>query len=230
MISIAENLEKAGNRILEAARTAGRDPKSVALLAVSKKQPAEQLREAARQGQLAFGENYLQEALDKMAALADIEGLSWHFIGPIQSNKTRDIARHFDWVHSVDRLKTARRLSEQRGSDLPPMNLCIQVNIDEEPTKSGVHPGDVVALGEQVAALPNVRLRGLMAIPDPNNSPAAQRERFRALAALLDELGQSVDNDNLDTLSMGMSGDLELAIAEGATIVRIGTAIFGPRD
>lgn len=230
MISIADNLEKAGHRIHEAARTAGRDPDTVSLLAVSKKQPAERLREAAEQGQTAFGENYLQEALDKMTALADIKGLSWHFIGPIQSNKTRDIARHFDWVHSVDRLKTARRLSEQRSTDLPPLNLCIQVNIDGEPTKSGVHPQDVVTLGTEVAALPNIQLRGLMAIPDPGNSPEIQRERFRSLAALVDELRQSVDNECLDTLSMGMSGDLELAIAEGATIVRIGTAIFGPRD
>ena len=230
MISIADNLEKAGHRIREATLAAGRDPASVSLLAVSKKQPVERLREAAEQGQTAFGENYLQEALEKMTALADIRGLSWHFIGPIQSNKTRDIARHFDWVHSVDRLKTARRLSEQRGAEQPPLNLCLQVNIDEEPTKSGVHPGETVALGTELAALPNVVLRGLMAIPDPGNSPEAQRKRFRALAALLDELRRSVDNEDLDTLSMGMSDDLELAIAEGATIVRIGTAIFGPRD
>ena len=230
MISIAENLEKTARRIREAAEQAGRDPAGVQLLAVSKKKPASDIREAAECGQLAFGENYVQEALEKMQALADLPDLEWHYIGPIQSNKTRVIAEHFDWVHGVDRLKVAQRLSEQRPEELEPLDLCLQVNIDNAPTKSGVSPDETLELARAVAALPRCRLRGLMAIPDPSNDPEVQRQRFRELASLLAELRRGVDNGELDTLSMGMSGDLEAAIAEGATIVRLGTALFGPRD
>lgn len=230
MISIAENLEKTAQRIREAAEKTGRDPAGVRLLAVSKKKPASAVREAAKCGQLAFGENYVQEGLEKIEALSDLPDLEWHYIGPIQSNKTRVIAEHFDWVHSVDRLKVAQRLSEQRPEELPPLNLCLQVNIDDAPTKSGVAPDATLELAQAVAALPRVRLRGLMAIPDPSNDPEVQRQRFRELASLLAELRRGVDNGGLDTLSMGMSGDLEAAIAEGATIVRLGTALFGPRD
>ncbi|TDT44400.1 hypothetical protein DES49_0502 [Halospina denitrificans] len=230
MISIAENLEKTARRIREAAKEAERDPDGVQLLAVSKKKPASAIREAAECGQLAFGENYVQEALEKMEALKDLPDLEWHYIGPIQSNKTRVIAEHFDWVHSVDRLKVAQRLSEQRPEEMGPLNLCLQVNIDEAPTKSGVAPESTLELARAVAALPRCRLRGLMAIPDPSNDPEVQRRRFRELASLLAELRRGMDNGGLDTLSMGMSGDLEAAIAEGATIVRLGTALFGARD
>ncbi len=230
MISIAENLKKTGERIRHAADAAGRDPDAIRLLAVSKKQPVERIREAAKQGQIAFGENYVQEALEKMDALSDHPELEWHFIGPIQSNKTRDIAAHFDWVHGVDRLKIARRLSEQRSDEHPPLNLCIQVNLDNEATKSGVMPEAVTELARAIDTLPNCRLRGLMAIPDPTNPPEVQRQRFNQLARLLEEMSASVDNNAPDTLSMGMSADLEDAIAEGATIVRVGTAIFGARE
>lgn len=230
MNSIAENLEKTGARIRRAAIVANRPPETITLLAVSKKQPVERLREAAESGQKAFGENYVQEALEKMAALSDCPDLEWHFIGPIQSNKTRDIATHFDWVHSVDRLKIARRLSEQRPPERPPLNLCVQVNLDNEATKAGIAPEQVRELAGGIDALPNCRLRGLMAIPDPANPPEVQRQRFNQLAQLLDEMRTSMDNNAPDTLSMGMSGDLEDAIAEGATIVRIGTAIFGARE
>ena len=230
MISIAENLEKAGERIHDAAVQAGRDPTGVRLLAVSKKQPAGAIREAAENGQIAFGENYVQEALEKMEALSDITGLEWHFIGPVQSNKTRTIAEHFDWVHSVDRLKVAQRLSEQRGEGRPPLNICLQVNLDDEASKAGAAPGDIPGLATAVSGLSGCRLRGLMAIPDPDNTPGKQRQRFRELASLLARLRDDVDNDGFDTLSMGMSGDLEAAVTEGATIVRLGTALFGPRN
>ncbi|WP_077530259.1 YggS family pyridoxal phosphate-dependent enzyme [Vreelandella utahensis] len=230
MISIAENLEKAATRIRSAAEEAERDPAGVQLLAVSKTKPAELLREAAEAGQKAFGENYIQEALDKIEALSDLPDLEWHFIGPLQSNKTRPVAEHFSWVHSIDRAKVARRLSEQRPAGMAPLNLCIQVNIDDEPTKSGVRPEEVPGLAQELSGLEGCRLRGLMAIPDPANPAAVQRERFRELAGLLAEVRRGVDNGALDTLSMGMSGDLEAAIAEGATIVRLGTALFGPRD
>lgn len=230
MTSIAENLEKAATRIRSAAEEAGRDPEGVQLLAVSKTKPAEQLREAAQAGQKVFGENYIQEALDKIEALSDLPDLEWHFIGPLQSNKTRPVAEHFSWVHSIDRARVARRLSEQRPEGMAPLNLCIQVNSDEEPTKSGVRPEEVPGLAQELSGLGGCRLRGLMAIPDPANPPAVQRERFRELAGLLAEVRRGVDNGALDTLSMGMSGDQEAAIAEGATIVRLGTALFGPRD
>jgi hypothetical protein len=207
---------------LAAARTAG----SVQLIAVSKTQPAQAIREAWQAGQRAYGENYLQEALDKITQLTDLP-LQWHFIGPIQSNKTRPIAEHFDWVHGVDRLKIAQRLNDARPAERPPLNICIEVNVSHEASKSGVMPAEVPALAHAVAALPRLRLRGLMAIPAPTEDLALQRRQFAALRALLDTLLQ--DGLPLDTLSMGMSADYTSAIAEGATMVRIGTAIFGAR-
>lgn len=224
MSTIPESVAKVRARIREAAQASGRDPQSVQLLAVSKTKPASALREAFACGQRDFGENYLQEALAKQAELADLE-LTWHFIGPIQSNKTRTIAGHFAWVHAVDRLKIAQRLSEQRPTDLPPLNLCLQVNVSGEASKSGCAPAELAELARAVAELPNLRLRGLMAIPEPTDDPAAQRAAFARLRELKDGLGL-----DLDTLSMGMSHDLEAAIAEGATWVRIGTALFGARD
>lgn len=203
-----------------------RPPGSVELLAVSKTHPVEAIRELAARGQRAFGENYLQETLPKMAALADLP-LVWHFIGPIQSNKTRAIAEHFDWVHSVDRMRVAERLSLQRPPALPPLNLCLQVNIDAEPTKAGVAPEALWALAQAVVCLPRLRLRGLMVIPTPGPEPAAQRAPFCRLRVLYDAC--LARGFSLDTLSMGMTADMEAAIAEGATIVRIGTALFGPR-
>ena len=201
-----------------------RDPATVGLLAVSKTQPAAAIREAAAAGIRDFGENYLQEALDKQAELSDLP-LAWHFIGPIQSNKTKSIAEHFDWVHSVDRLKIAQRLSDQRPTALPPLNICLQVNVSGEASKSGCAPEELPKLAQAVAAMPHLRLRGLMCIPAPSEDPAEQRAAFARLRALRDELPLT-----LDTLSMGMSQDLEAAIAEGATWVRIGTALFGARD
>ena len=224
MSTIAENIAKVAARIREAAQAAGRDPATVGLLAVSKTKPAAAVREAHAAGLRDFGENYLQEALGKQAELADLP-LNWHFIGPIQSNKTRPIAEHFQWVHSVDRLKIAQRLSEQRPAGLPPLNVCLQVNVSGEASKSGCAPEDLPALAEAVKQLPNLRLRGLMAIPEPTAELAAQHAAFARLRELLLDL-----NLGLDTLSMGMSDDLEAAIGEGATWVRIGTALFGARD
>lgn len=224
MSTIAENIAKVAARIREAAQAAGRDPATVGLLAVSKTKPAAAVREAHAAGLRDFGENYLQEALGKQAELADLP-LNWHFIGPIQSNKTRPIAEHFQWVHSVDRLKIAQRLSEQRPAGLPPLNVCLQVNVSGEASKSGCAPEDLPALAEAVKQLPNLRLRGLMAIPEPTAERAAQHAAFARLRELLLDL-----NLGLDTLSMGMSDDLEAAIGEGATWVRIGTALFGARD
>lgn len=224
MSTIATNIAKVGTRIREAAQAAGRDPDEVLLLAVSKTQPAEAIREASEAGMRDFGENYLQEALEKQAKLADLS-LVWHFIGPIQSNKTKLIAEHFDWVHSVDRLKIAQRLSDQRPGHLAPLNLCLQVNVSGEASKSGCEPQAVRELAQAIAALPRLRLRGLMAIPEPTDDPAEQRAAFARLRQLQNELDLE-----LDTLSMGMSQDLEAAIAEGATWVRIGTALFGARD
>ncbi|WP_111498076.1 YggS family pyridoxal phosphate-dependent enzyme [Marinobacter bohaiensis] len=230
MASIADNLGSVTRRIQKATMAAGRPESGVTLLAVSKTRPPEDLRSAYAAGQRCFGENYLQEALEKVAALADLDNIEWHFIGPIQSNKTRDIAGHFHWVHSVDRLKIARRLSEQRPADKPPLDICLQVNIDDEASKSGVALADIDALAADVLALPNLRLRGLMAIPDPDQPDADLRASFRALADKLAGLRQAhPDAAGLDTLSMGMSGDLEAAIAEGATLVRVGTALFGAR-
>lgn len=213
-----------------ACAASGRSAGSVTLLAVSKTFPAEAVRQAWAGGQRAFGENYVQEALAKIEALADLRaGLQWHLIGPLQSNKTRPVAEAFDWVHSVDRLKIAQRLAEQRPAHLAPLQLCLQVNISGEASKSGVAPADVPALARAVAALPRERvmLRGLMAIPEPTGDFDAQRRPHRALRELLSALNAC--GLSLDTLSMGMSADLEPAIAEGATIVRVGTAIFGGR-
>ena len=212
----------------QACAQAGRAPSAVRLLAVSKLQPAQAVREALAQGQIAFGENYVQEALDKMAALADLRpAVEWHLIGPLQSNKTRAVAEGFDWVHSVDRLKIAQRLSDQRPDHLPPLNICLQVNISGEPSKSGLLPAEVAEIAPAVAALPRLRLRGLMAIPEPLHGLEAQRAPHRALRQLQDDLNRH--GLVLDTLSMGMSDDLEAAIAEGSTLVRVGTAVFGPR-
>ena len=228
MATIATKLQQVRLRIAAACVAARRPVQSVTLLAVSKTFGPAAVREAHAAGQLAFGENYVQESLAKIGALADLRpSIEWHLIGPLQSNKTREAAAAFDWVHSVDRLKTAERLSAQRPSDLPPLQLCLQVNISGETSKSGVAPADVIALAREVAALPNVTLRGLMAIPEPTADFAAQRAPHRALRELLVSL-QS-EGLALDTLSIGMSDDLEAAIAEGATIVRIGTAIFGAR-
>ncbi len=230
MGSIGSNLQEVKRRIEAACAAAGRPAQSVTLLAVSKTFPAEAVREAVACGQRAFGENYVQEALAKIDALADLRTQTeWHLIGPLQSNKTRPVAEAFDWVHSVDRLKIAQRLAEQRPAWLPPLQLTLQVNISGEASKSGVAPAEVPALAQAVAALPpeRVRLRGLMAIPEPAGDFEALRAPHRALRELLAALaGQGLV---LDTLSMGMSADLEAAIAEGATLVRVGTAVFGRR-
>lgn len=229
MSDLAARLDSVHLRIADAARAAGRDPASVALLAVSKTFPADAVRAAHAAGQRAFGENYVQESIDKIDTLAALRAdLEWHFIGPLQSNKTRAVAERFDWVHSVDRLKIAQRLAEQRPAHLPPLNVCVQVNISGEASKSGVAPADVADVARAVAALPSLRLRGLMAIPEPAGDADAQRAPHRALRALFDTLRAS--GLPLDTLSMGMSADLEAAVLEGATIVRVGTAIFGARD
>jgi pyridoxal phosphate enzyme (YggS family) len=199
----------------------------VQLLAVSKTLPAEAIRAAHAAGQRAFGESYVQEAVPKIEALADLP-IEWHFIGPIQSNKTRPIAEHFAWVHSVDRARIADRLSAARPPQLPDLQVCLQVNVSNEHTKSGATPEELPALARHVRSLPRLKLRGLMAIPEPTDDPARQREAFRRLRRLLEEL--NAEGFELDTLSMGMSEDLEAAIAEGATIVRVGSAIFGARQ
>jgi len=230
MSSIEENLQQVRQRITRSCHDAGRPEQSVTLLAVTKTFGATQLRRAHAAGQRDFGENYVQEALAKIEALADLRAqMCWHLIGPLQSNKTRVVAEQFDWVHSVDRLKIAQRLAEQRPASLPPLQLCLQVNISGEASKSGLLPGEVAAVAQAVAQLPaeRVRLRGLMAIPEPADSFDAQRVPHRALREMLAALNDG--GLGLDTLSMGMSADLEAAVAEGATIVRIGTAIFGAR-
>ncbi|QXI38219.1 YggS family pyridoxal phosphate-dependent enzyme [Pseudomonas xantholysinigenes] len=224
MSTLADNISVIARRIDSAARAAGRDPASVQLLAVSKTKPASAIREAYTAGLRDVGENYLQEALTKQQALSDLP-LIWHFIGPIQSNKTKSIAEHFDWVHSVDRLKIAQRLSEQRPAGLAPLNICLQVNVSGEDSKSGCAPTELPALAQAVNALPGLRLRGLMAIPEPTEDRAEQEAAFATLRQLQAQLDLG-----LDTLSMGMSHDLEAAIAQGATWVRIGTALFGARD
>jgi pyridoxal phosphate enzyme (YggS family) len=225
--AVVDNLQQVRARIARAAREHGRDPNDIALVAVSKTKPAHLLATALDAGQRDFGENYLQDALPKIEALTERAPV-WHFIGDIQSNKTRTIAAHFAWAHAVDRFKIARRLSDQRPAGMGPLNVCIQVNIDGQPSKSGVAPAALAALGAQIAGLDNVRLRGLMAIPAPAENFVAQRVPFAALRRLRDDL--NADGFNLDTLSMGMSADLEAAIAEGATQVRIGTAIFVARE
>ncbi len=226
MTPISERVQAIMADIRRVELATGRTQNSVQLLAVSKTQPAASIRAAWLAGQRAFGENYLQEALDKMAALSDLP-LEWHFIGPVQSNKTRPIAEHFDWVHGVDRLKIAQRLNDARPPGQPPLNICIEVNLSGESSKGGIPPAQAYPLAQAVMALPNLHLRGLMAIPAVSDDVALQRRQFRMLHDLFDELRSR--GLPLDTLSMGMSGDFAAAIAEGATIVRIGSAIFGPR-
>lgn len=246
MSTIEMRLQAVWDRIAQAAAAAGRQPGEIRLIAVSKTFPAAAVSECMAAGQHAFGENYAQEGVDKILALAALQSSNvaaessrgtgdldrparpeWHFIGPTQSNKTRLLAQHFSWVQSIDRLKIAQRLAEQRSADLPPLQVCVQVNISGEPTKSGVAPDQLLALVEQVATLPRLTLRGLMAVPEPTPGDTAQRQQLRRLRELKDEL---VDRGfALDTLSMGMSDDLEIAVAEGATMVRVGRAIFGER-
>ena len=228
MATIPENIQQVRDRIAAACASAQRDVQSVTLLAVSKTFGPDAVRQALAAGQSRFGENYVQEALDKIAALSDVRAqLEWHLIGPLQSNKTRAVAEHFDWVHSVDRLKIAQRLSDQRPPELPPLQVCLQVNVSGEASKSGLTPAEVPGVARAVAGLPGLRLRGLMAIPEPAGDQETQRRPHRALRELLSRLqAQGLD---VDTLSMGMSADLEAAILEGATIVRVGTAIFGQR-
>lgn len=227
MHKIDDKLRKVTERIHQAALQAGRNPQSVQLVAVSKTQPAAAIAEAYAFGQKHFGENYLQEALDKKIQLAQLRDIQWHFIGPIQSNKTRAIAENFSWVHSVDRLKIAQRLSEQRPTQLSPVNICIQVNIDDEESKSGISLNELPDLVAAVYSLPALKLRGLMAIPVATRDVEQQRQAFAKLRNALEQL-QALGY-TLDTLSMGMSGDMEAAIAEGATFVRVGTDIFGTR-
>ena len=225
--TIADPLAKVTARIQEAARTVGRDPQGVRLIAVSKTQPASAIKLAYACGQRDFGENYLQEAMEKQAELAGVPDLIWHFIGPIQSNKTRAIAENFAWTHSIDREKIAQRLNAQRPDNLAPLQVCLQVNVDDESTKSGVSLAELPALAKAVNAMPRLQLRGLMAIPAATNNAEQQHHAFATLRnALMDLKAQGYQ---VDTLSMGMSGDLEAAIAEGATMVRVGTDIFGAR-
>lgn len=226
--TIADRLAKVTARIQAAAAAAGRDAQTVHLIAVSKTQTAAAIAQAYRWGQRAFGENYLQEALEKRAELQQLADIEWHFIGPIQSNKTRAIAENFAWVHSIDREKVAQRLNDQRPENLPTLQVCLQVNIDDEDTKSGVSLADLLALAKAVSELPRLQLRGLMAIPAAANTPKEQHAAFARLRAALEQLNRA--GLQLDTLSMGMSGDMEAAIAEGATLVRVGTDIFGPRQ
>lgn len=226
MTTIADNLQSVRGRIAAACQAAGRDVNEVTLLAVSKTFGPDAVRQAHAAGQLAFGENYIQEAVEKMALLPDLP-LQWHCIGPIQSNKTRLVATHFAWAHTLDRLKIAQRLSEQRPADLPPLSVCIQVNIDGGPSKSGVAPQEALALAREVAQLPRLALRGLMTIPEPGPDFAAQLAVHQKARYLFDTL--RAEGLPLDTLSMGMTGDLEAAIRAGSTLVRVGTAIFGGR-
>lgn len=230
MATISANWQAVKARIAAAAHAAGRAPESVALLAVSKTFGEDAVLQCHAAGQRAFGENYVQEALDKIAATgnAGIDDLEWHMIGPIQSNKTRAIAEQFQWVHSVERARIAQRLNEARPPHVPPLNVCIQVNVSGEDSKSGMAPGAEIALAELIATLPRLKLRGLMAIPEPTPDATLRRRRFAVLRTLLEKL--VARGHALDTLSMGMSGDLEDAIAEGATMVRVGTAIFGARE
>lgn len=224
-MTIYQRLQQLRAEIQECCVAGHRKPDSVLLLAVGKTKPAQDIAAAYQAGQRHFGENYCQEALKKQLELGAYD-ITWHFIGPIQSNKTKALARHFDWVHSVDSLKIARRLSEQRPQSLPPLNICLQVNISGEASKSGIGLDDLPELCRQAAELPNIRLRGVMAIPSPEIDYGRQRQPYRALYQAVKKL----DNVDLDTFSFGMSGDLKAAIAEGATIVRIGTALFGARD
>ncbi|MEH6471485.1 MAG: YggS family pyridoxal phosphate-dependent enzyme [Halopseudomonas sp.] len=227
MSSIADNITTTLTRIRDAEQVAGRSSESVTLLAVSKTKPVALLREAYAAGQRHFGENYLQDALPKIEQLAELD-ICWHFIGPLQSNKSRSVAEYFDWFHSLDRLKIAQRLSEQRPQERAPLNVCIQINISAEASKSGVLPEQAAELVQQVQQLPRLRLCGLMAIPSASLDDAGQRQAFAQMRELFKQLKPLAPQ--MDTLSMGMSGDLEVAVAEGSTLVRIGTAIFGARD
>lgn len=227
MGSIPDNLQAVKARIAGAARAAGRDPGAVALLAVSKTHAPALIEQAFAAGQRAFGENYVQEAAEKMDALARLP-IEWHLVGPLQSNKTRLVAERFQWVHTVDREKIARRLSEQRPQTLPPLEVLVQVNVSGEASKSGVAPGGAAALARVVAALPRLRLRGLMSVPEPTADERLQRARFREVRELYESLKR--EGLALDTLSLGMTADMQAAIAEGSTMVRIGTAIFGERQ
>ena len=227
MIGVTENFRKIQDLLAKAAVDAGRPVGAVRLLAVSKKKPLSAILEAARSGQRHFGENFVQEGVAKILE-AGRDDLVWHFIGHLQANKTRDVATHFHWVHTVDRAKIARRLSAQRPDELPALNVCIEVNIDEEASKSGVSPPEVTALAREIAGLPRLKLRGLMCLPAIRDDYEEQRKPFRALRELLEDLRK--DGFDVDTLSMGMSADYAAAIREGATIVRIGTALFGARD
>ena len=226
MSAIPTNLQAVRQRILEAAHNVGRDPETIQLLAVSKTCPDDAVRDAANAGQISFGENYAQEAQKKILALKNLN-LEWHFIGPLQSNKTRLVAEHFDWVHSIDRLRIAERLSAQRPEGLAPLQVCLEVNVSGENSKSGCAPQEVLTLCQTISTLPNLKLRGLMTIPAPEEHYEQQRLAFRRLHCLYETCRSA--GLPLDTLSMGMSHDLEAAIAEGATIVRVGTAIFGTR-
>ncbi len=227
MTTIASNLQAVRGRIAAAAKACGRDPDDILLLAVSKTWPASCVAAAADAGQRDFGENYAQEGADKIATLTQRD-LVWHFIGPLQSNKTKTVANDFEWVHSIDRLKIAERLSAQRDVHLPPLSICLQVNVSGESSKSGIATDALAELADAVSALPGLRLRGLMCVPEPSDDVALQRARFATLRQCMAEL--NARGLALDTLSMGMSHDLEAAIAEGATIVRVGTAIFGARQ
>ena len=225
--TIAQNLQSIRRQITAFEQKYARSAGSVQLLAVSKTRPIEDIHAALSENQQHFGENYLQDALSKIENITE-SGIEWHFIGPIQSNKTRQIAENFHWVHTIDRLKIAQRLSDQRGSEKKPLNVCIQVNVSGEESKSGVNRDEALALAQQIIKLPNIQLRGLMTIPASSNDFEQQRKPFRALKELKDEIhSQGIE---LDTLSMGMSNDMEAAIAEGSTMVRIGTAIFGKRN
>ena len=226
MIGVTENLTLISDLLRKSAIEAGRDPATVQLLAVSKMQPVEKIREAAAVGQRDFGENFVQEGVAKIEALADLD-LTWHFIGHLQSNKTRVVAENFDWVHTIDKLKTAHRLSEQRPETLPDLNICLQVNVDDEESKSGVQPAEVPELAAACAELPRLRLRGLMCLPAIREDFAEQRRPFATLRKLAEALRDA--GLDVDTLSMGMTDDYRAAVFEGATIVRIGTAVFGER-
>lgn len=229
MLEIETNFQQVRNRIHVAGKACGRAGE-VSLLAVSKTKPATLIRKAWHTGQRDFGESYVQEGIDKILALQDLKGICWHFIGPLQSNKTRTVAEHFHWMHSIVRLKIAQRLNEQRPVHQPPLNICLQVNISHEDSKSGIAPDEVITLAAEVISLTNLKLRGLMAIPVPTDNPAEQHSAFKAMADLLAKMRDHWPEQRFDTLSMGMSNDLEVAIEEGATIVRIGTALFGARD
>lgn len=232
MINISDNLQTIGAKLKQYARDYNRPPQAVQLLAVSKRHSSESIRQAYGAGQRAFGENYVQELLEKHAELASLD-IDWHYIGPLQSNKAKKIAEVASWVHTVDRLKIAQRLSANRPAELPPLSVCLQVNISGEATKSGVNADELFTLAQNIVELPQLTLRGLMVIPAPETDFVKQRKVFAEVARLQHTLQQFLDqhqlNYQLDTLSMGMSGDIEAAVAEGATIVRVGTAIFGPR-